>query len=98
MWLPEIFKSFQHGGSLCNNNISQILIVVNSTNTNITSNSTKSLLECDQVDQQAYLQAFLVALSNLPGNIFTVVSIDKIGRRNLFGKRLSVWCSVKGVS
>ena len=33
-----------------------------------------------------YLKTFLIAASNIPGAITSIVCIDKIGRRNLLGK------------
>ncbi len=32
------------------------------------------------IENQVYLSSFYSSLSNLPGNIFTVIFIDKLGR------------------
>ncbi len=38
------------------------------------------------VSNKVYLESFLTAISNLPGNIFTFFMIDRIGRKILLGK------------
>lgn len=70
MWLPELFKRMSvNGGSPCTSNSN---IPVNST-----SNST-----C-RIDDSVFFSSFISALSNLPGNIITVVYIDQFGRNKI---------------
>lgn len=70
IWLPELFKRMNaSGGSPC----SSSLIVKNTT---LVTNSTNAC----HIDKSVYLSSFYSALSNLPGNIFTIIFIDKMGR------------------
>lgn len=69
IWLPELYKRMAlTGGSPCSTN----LIPKNATN-----NSNQS--SC-QIDKSVFESSFISALSNLPGNIFTIIFIDKMGR------------------
>lgn len=69
MWLPELYKRMAlTGGSPC----STILIPANTTNNSNTSNC--------HIDDSIFVSSFKSALSNLPGNIFTIIFIDKMGR------------------
>ena len=77
MWFPEIFQRIQQGGSSCGGGSSL--------------NETKSIWSCShQVEfgTSVYMESFLIALSNLPGNIVTVLVINKLGRRQLLGDSL----------
>ncbi|XP_065653316.1 synaptic vesicle glycoprotein 2C-like [Hydra vulgaris] len=72
MWFPEIFQRIQQGGSSCGGETSF--------------NETKSIWTCSQQVEfgtAVYMESFLIALSNLPGNIITVLVINKLGRRQL---------------
>jgi VNT family MFS transporter (synaptic vesicle glycoprotein 2) len=69
MWLPELFKRMKlYGGSPCSSNINM--------NTTVITNVTNSC----HIDNSVYLSTFYSSLSNLPGNIFTILFIDKMGR------------------
>lgn len=69
MWLPELFKRMSAtGGSPC---------AATSIPVNITTNTT-----C-KIESSVYLSSFISALSNLPGNIITILFIDKIGRNRI---------------
>ena len=69
MWLPELFKRMSiTGGSPC---------AASNIPANTTSNSTCRL------EQSVYLDSFISALSNLPGNVITIIFIDKIGRNRI---------------
>ncbi|PVD36562.1 hypothetical protein C0Q70_03547 [Pomacea canaliculata] len=75
MWFPEIFNRIdKNGGTLCEPGSG-------STNTNTSSNSTH--IDCTQPGNIVYLEGFLTAVSNLPGNLLTIVLMDRIGRRIL---------------
>ena len=39
-------------------------------------------------DRAVYLKTFLIAVSNIPGALTSIFCIDKIGRRNLLGKKI----------
>lgn len=67
MWLPELFKRMKlYGGSPCSTNINKTIII-------------NETLNC-HIDDSVYLSSFYSSLSNLPGNIFTIIFVDKLGR------------------
>ena len=69
MWLPELFKRMSdNGGSPCT--------VTTNFNFSIIKNETSNC----KIDNQVYVSSFYSSLSNLPGNIFTVIYIDRMGR------------------
>lgn len=71
MWFPEIFNKIEkYGGSVC----------VPGKPHNLTNNT---VTECTPPNNNIYFDGFLTALSNLPGNIFTIFLMDKIGRKIL---------------
>ena len=74
LWFPELFSRIEkYGGSPCS------LGKVNDTNTN-------STIDCVyDTSAKIYYESFLTASSNLPGNIFTILMIDKIGRKIMLG-------------
>ncbi|XP_033741474.1 synaptic vesicle glycoprotein 2C-like isoform X1 [Pecten maximus] len=68
MWFPELFSRVEkYGGSPCDH--------VKDTN------STSQDQNCTIPDNWTYQSGFLTALSNLPGNIFTIFLMDKLGRK-----------------
>jgi len=68
MWLPELFKRMTlYGGSPCSSNIANKTLIKNET------------ISC-HIENDVYLNTFYSSLSNLPGNIFTILFIDKMGR------------------
>lgn len=74
MWFPEIFQRIENGENSCGH----------TGNSNV--NHTKSNLTCEEKVLKGtfiYYENFLVALSNLPGNIFTILLINKVGRRQM---------------
>lgn len=75
MWFPEIFKRIQHGGSSCGGGAS-----VNYTAPNMT------CLQTVASESETYVESFYVALANLPGNIFVIIAINKVGRRAILGE------------
>ena len=71
IWLPELYKRMaQNGGSPCSSLTSNSKIIPDK---NVT---------C-QIENGVFLSSFYSALSNLPGNLFTIFFIDKIGRNNV---------------
>jgi len=40
----------------------------------------------DSISSEIYFESFITAASNLPGNIFTILLIDKLGRKALLGE------------
>jgi hypothetical protein len=67
MWLPELYHKMSiNGGSPCSS----------ASMTNITTNQTASCV----LDANIYTSTFISAMSNLPGNLFTIIFIDKMGR------------------
>ena len=40
----------------------------------------------DSISSEIYFESFITAAANLPGNIFTILLIDKIGRKALLGE------------
>ncbi|RNA29098.1 synaptic vesicle glyco 2B-like [Brachionus plicatilis] len=68
IWLPELYKRMAlTGGSPCSKNFIP---------TNGTDNTNKSC----RIDNSVFESSFISALSNLPGNLFTIFFIDKMGR------------------
>ena len=78
MWFPEIFKRIKEGRGGCGSAVHAIA-------SNITLIDNRTCIEKVAQEEGIYLQSFLIALSNLPGNILTYILIDRIGRRNLLG-------------
>jgi len=74
MWFPEIFARVEkYGGSPCDH------AKDNATNTNVTE-------VCNPIPSDwVFFEGFMTALSNLPGNIFTIFLMDKLGRKPLLG-------------
>ena len=68
MWLPELFARMKRfGGTPC-----APAHIINSTS--FTDNKT-----C-MIDNSVFFSSFLGALSNIPGNVLTIIYIDRIGR------------------
>ncbi|XP_064168340.1 synaptic vesicle glycoprotein 2C [Anguilla rostrata] len=71
MWLPELFKRTADGGSPC-------------ANTSRPSGPRSSENEsCYPVKTTVYMEGFITAASNLPGNIFTILLMDFVGGKIL---------------
>ncbi|KAM4618497.1 synaptic vesicle glycoprotein 2B [Polymixia lowei] len=64
MWFPELFKRTEDGGSPCAN-MSRPSLLLNQS--------------CYPVKTVVYMEGFVIAASNLPGNIFTILLMDTIG-------------------
>ncbi|KAL2098594.1 hypothetical protein ACEWY4_005074 [Coilia grayii] len=74
MWFPELFKRAEEdGGSPC---------------ANVTRSRRESNESCYPVKTAVYMEGFLTALANLPGNIFTILLMDRIGGRALLSSSL----------
>uniref|UniRef100_A0A8C1Q9J6 Synaptic vesicle glycoprotein 2 n=1 Tax=Cyprinus carpio TaxID=7962 RepID=A0A8C1Q9J6_CYPCA len=73
MWFPELFKRAEDGGSPCTN----VSRVQNSENES-----------CYPVKTAVYMEGFVTAASNLPGNIFTILLMDRIGGKILLSVSL----------
>ncbi|KAI0209926.1 Synaptic vesicle glycoprotein 2C [Lamellibrachia satsuma] len=72
MWFPELFKrTALSGGSVCE--------------APINSNHSEPQSDCnsESLSSEIYYESFITAAANLPGNIFTIVLIDRIGRKSL---------------
>ena len=81
MWFPEIFKRIQEGKGGCGGA---------SLGANFTTFDNRTCVEKVAAETEIYFQSFLIALSNLPGNIICYLLIDRIGRRNLLGKLIII--------
>ena len=82
MWLPELFKRMEdYGGNPCQGHQKPII--------NETINANSSQDPCD-VSSKVFFEGFLTALSNLPGNIFTILIIDRVGRKVLLSGSMIV--------
>ncbi|XP_062277413.1 synaptic vesicle glycoprotein 2B [Scomber scombrus] len=68
MWFPELFMRIEDGGSPCSN---------------VTRPSTLSNHNCYPVKTAVYMEGFIIAASNLPGNIFTILMMDSTGGKTL---------------
>lgn len=72
MWFPEIFARVEkYGGSPCSHPH------INKTASNETE-------PCNGIPEEwVFFEGFMTALSNLPGNILTILIMDKVGRKPL---------------
>ncbi|CAL8359050.1 unnamed protein product [Lota lota] len=75
MWFPELFKRTEDGGSPCAN-VSRTAQIQNQS--------------CYPPNTAVYMEGFIVAASNLPGNIFTILLMDHIGGKTLLSCSLLV--------
>lgn len=73
MWFPELFKRAEDGGSPC---------------ANMTRSRRDSNESCYPVKTAVYMEGFLTAVANLPGNIFTILMMDTIGGKILLSSSL----------
>ncbi|XP_030630226.1 synaptic vesicle glycoprotein 2B [Chanos chanos] len=69
MWIPELFKKLEDGGSPC------------ASNTSLTHKQDADM--CYPVKTAVYAEGFITAASNLPGNIFTILLMDFVGGKIL---------------
>lgn len=86
MWFPEIFERIENGGSSCGGPAA----AGNST-ANTSMLSYEECMKKVKNDTEVYYEAFLVAISNLPGNLATILLINKLGRRLLLSK-IFIFC------
>ncbi|XP_026856386.2 synaptic vesicle glycoprotein 2B isoform X2 [Electrophorus electricus] len=75
MWLPELFKRAEAGGSPCSN-MSEAQSYENKS--------------CYPVKTAVYMEGFITAASNLPGSIFTILLMDVVGGKILLAGSLLV--------
>ncbi|XP_058501371.1 synaptic vesicle glycoprotein 2B [Solea solea] len=75
MWFPELFSRIEEGGSPCGN-----VSVPYSLHNN----------SCYPVKTAVYKEGFAIAVSNLPGNIFTILMMDRVGGKSLLSGSLVV--------
>ncbi|KAM7415024.1 hypothetical protein PAMA_019716 [Pampus argenteus] len=68
MWFPELFARIEDGGSPC---------------ADVSRPSPLSNQSCYPVKTAVYIEGFIIAASNLPGNIFTVLVMDSTGGKAL---------------
>ncbi|XP_045893539.1 synaptic vesicle glycoprotein 2B isoform X1 [Micropterus dolomieu] len=75
MWFPELFERIEDGGSPCAN-VSLLSPLPNQS--------------CYPVKTAVYMEGFVIAASNLPGNIFTILMMDSTGGKALLSCSLLV--------
>ncbi|KAK2842608.1 hypothetical protein Q5P01_012808 [Channa striata] len=75
MWFPELFARIEAGGSAC---------------ANVSVQSPLQNQNFSTVDTTVYIDNFAIAASNLPGNIFTILMMDRTGGRALLSFSLLV--------
>ncbi|XP_028305033.1 synaptic vesicle glycoprotein 2B [Gouania willdenowi] len=75
MWFPELLKRVEDGGSPC---------------ANVSSVSAPENQSCYPVKTAVYMEGFIIAASNLPGNIFTILVMDSTGGKMLLSSSLLV--------
>ncbi|XP_070178141.1 synaptic vesicle glycoprotein 2C-like isoform X2 [Littorina saxatilis] len=80
MWFPEIFNRIdKNGGTMCEPG-----------NKNDNSTSSNGTAVCEPVGDIVYLEGFLTAVSNLPGNLLTIALMDRIGRKILLASSMVI--------
>jgi len=89
MWFPEIFERIKVGKAGCGG------VVPHPVDANFTVVDNRTCLEIVAQENEIYFQSFLVAMSNLPGNLVTYLVIDRLGRRRLLGKNLHIITIIK---
>ncbi|KAL7857713.1 hypothetical protein AOLI_G00178150 [Acnodon oligacanthus] len=75
MWFPELFKRAEDGGSPC---------------ANMSQPQSQENESCYPVKTAVYMEGFVTAASNLPGNIFTILLMDIVGGKILLAGSLLV--------
>lgn len=75
MWFPELLSRVEVGGSPC---------------ANVSLKSSVSNQSCESVGTAVYMEGFIIAAANLPGNIFTILMMDSIGGKLLLSGSLLV--------
>ncbi|XP_069551477.1 synaptic vesicle glycoprotein 2B [Brachyistius frenatus] len=75
MWFPELFERVEDGGSPC---------------ANVSLQSRLHNHSCYPVKTTVYMEGFVIAASNLPGNIFTILMMDSTGGKALLSCSLLV--------
>ncbi|XP_072242433.1 synaptic vesicle glycoprotein 2C isoform X1 [Leuresthes tenuis] len=75
MWFPELFERVEDGGSPCSN---------------VSLPSPLRNQSCYPVKTAVYMEGFVIAASNLPGNIFTILVMDSTGGKLLLSGSLAV--------
>lgn len=75
MWFPELFARVEDGGSPC---------------ANVSLPSPNHSQSCYPVKTAVYMEGFVIAASNLPGNLFTIVMMDRTGGKALLSCSLLV--------
>lgn len=75
MWFPELLKRIEEGGLPC---------------ANVSVPSVLHNQSCYPVKTAVYMEGFVIAASNLPGNIFTILMMDSVGGKALLSFSLLV--------
>lgn len=77
IWLPELYKRMAlYGGSPCR---PSDFVPVNNTLLSNVNGALRNDTKC-HIENKVFLSSFYSAMSNLPGNLFTILFIDKMGR------------------
>ncbi|XP_030281248.1 synaptic vesicle glycoprotein 2C [Sparus aurata] len=74
MWFPELFERMESGGGSPCANVSLPSLLHNQS--------------CYPVKTAVYMEGFVIAVSNLPGNIFTILMMDSTGGKALLSGSL----------
>ena len=81
MWLPELFKRMEeYGSNPCQGHKT----------VDLTTHNTSAAADPCHVSRHVFFEGFLTALSNLPGNIITILIIDRVGRKLLLSGSMIV--------
>lgn len=79
LWFPELFNKLD---VYYKEHPNATVSVCEVTKYKPTMNTT---VECDPPDASVFLNSFLISISALPGNIWTMVQMDKLGRKFFLG-------------
>ncbi|XP_046552199.1 synaptic vesicle glycoprotein 2B-like [Haliotis rubra] len=84
MWFPELFSRIEKfGGTPCDPG------PINTTISNSTDDQSNTTM-CESPSNTIFLEGFLTAASNLPGNLFTIFLMDRLGRKLLLSSSMCI--------
>ena len=87
LWFPELFNKLDQ----YNQNHTEPLSVCEFTEFQAENNDDASFCDTPIPNSEVFLNSFIISLSALPGNIWTIYHMDKLGRKFFLGKQKFVF-------